>query len=516
VGEISALPQQLAAEDGTGDDAAAPRLVVAPTIDPPRPALRRTLIAADAALLLLAWSTAFLGPWAADEYLSAPLASAIVLALATVALHAAAGLYRARVCSVRATEVARLSAVSFAVGVLAVAIASASDHATVEIVMVGAVASLLTVIAGRSCYRNWLLAQRATGKLSRSVAIVGADEEASLLAEHLAEHPEVGYRVVGFLRSSALDAGREAHPILGEALDAPSVLRRLGLTGAVVVPGALHPIERQEVVSMLVGAGVHVHVSTGLRGIDSRRLRSLPMGHEPLMYLEPAGAEAPWYACLKRVIDIVGATVALVLASPFLVIAAVAIKLTDSGPILFRQERAGMGNRPFDLLKLRSMTVDAEERLAELMEHNQRDGGPLFKLDNDPRVTRVGAILRATSFDEIPQLFNVLRGEMSLVGPRPALLDEVAEFDEELQARQRVRPGVTGLWQVEARDNPSFSAYRYLDVFYVENQSLALDLTILIGTVRAVAASCLRAVRVRSNESAAQPAPVAERSLVDA
>ena len=233
------------------------------------------------------------------------------------------------------------------------------------------------------------------------------------------------------------------------------------------------------------------------------------MAHEPLLYLEPAGATAPGYALVKRAIDIVGASLALLLAAPAYVVAAIAIKATDGGPVLFRQERAGMGNRPFSLLKLRSMTVDAEDRRAELMEQNQRDGGPLFKLDNDPRVTRVGAVLRATSFDEIPQLFNVLRGEMSLVGPRPALVSEVAEFDDELLERQRVRPGVTGLWQVEARDNPSFSAYRYLDVFYVENQSLALDLTILIGTVRAVAASCLRAFRVRAKPSAQHPAAVA-------
>jgi lipopolysaccharide/colanic/teichoic acid biosynthesis glycosyltransferase len=285
--------------------------------------------------------------------------------------------------------------------------------------------------------------------------------------------------------------------MLGQAVDAARVLDELQVNGAIVVPGALLPGERDAVLASLMDAKVHVHLATGLRGIDSRRLRSLPLGHEPLLYLEPPGMHAPWYSHLKRLIDIVLATVALLVVAPLYVLAAAAIKLTDGGPVLFRQERVGMGNRPFGIYKLRSMSVDAEERLADLIDQNQRDGGPLFKLDNDPRVTRVGAFLRATSFDEIPQLFNVLRGEMSLVGPRPALPGEVAEFDDELLVRQQVRPGVTGLWQVEARDKPSFSAYRYLDVFYVENQSLALDVTILLATVRAVAVSCARALRIR-------------------
>ncbi len=135
------------------------------------------------------------------------------------------------------------------------------------------------------------------------------------------------------------------------------------------------------------------------------------------------------------------------------------------------------------MIKFRSMCVDAEARLASLRAANERTG-PLFKLDGgDPRVTRIGKFLRATSLDELPQLINVLRGDMSLVGPRPALASEVAEFPAELNARHQVRPGITGLWQVEARDNPSFEAYRRLDLFYVENWSLALDLIILLGTI---------------------------------
>ena len=150
--------------------------------------------------------------------------------------------------------------------------------------------------------------------------------------------------------------------------------------------------------------------------------------------------------------------------------------------MLFRQQRVGRDEHDFELLKFRTMVVDAEARLAELADVNARSG-PLFKLAVDPRVTRVGRFLRATSLDELPQLINVVRGDMSLVGPRPALRSEVEQFPDPLRRRHGVRPGITGLWQVEARDNPSFDAYERLDVFYVRNWSLALDIVILLGTV---------------------------------
>ena len=162
-----------------------------------------------------------------------------------------------------------------------------------------------------------------------------------------------------------------------------------------------------------------------------------------------------------------------------------------------------VGERAFGMLKFRTMVVDAEAQLAKLAAMNERTG-PLFNMENDPRVTRIGRILRASSLDELPQLFNVLRGEMSLVGPRPALPKEVAEFPEALRAREQVMPGITGLWQVEARDNPSFDAYRRLDLFYVENWSITLDLLIILGTVEQLIAKVLfrkvRAEEVRVPE----------------
>jgi lipopolysaccharide/colanic/teichoic acid biosynthesis glycosyltransferase len=199
-----------------------------------------------------------------------------------------------------------------------------------------------------------------------------------------------------------------------------------------------------------------------------------------------------WQLIVKRGLDVTVASVSLLFAAPVLAIAALAIKLQDRGPVLFRQRRVGRDGRTFEVLKLRTMVPDAEDRLSEVTGENLRRDGPLFKATDDPRRTRVGRVLEATSLDELPQLINVLLGTMSLVGPRPALPDEVAKFDDELLERHSVRPGITGLWQVEARDNPSFDAYRRLDLFYVENWSVTLDLAILFETFQAVLARLLR------------------------
>lgn len=196
----------------------------------------------------------------------------------------------------------------------------------------------------------------------------------------------------------------------------------------------------------------------------------------------------------KRMMDLVLASMLLLLAVPVLLAAATAIKVQDRGPVLFGQQRVGRNGKRFRLYKLRSMVPGADDLKAPLRSENRRDG-PLFKLAHDPRVTGVGHFLRAASIDELPQLVNVLRGDMSLVGPRPALPDEVLQFDEELLERLRVPPGITGLWQVQARDDPSFESYRHYDLQYLEHWSLVLDARILLTTVGVVVRRSLRALR---------------------
>jgi exopolysaccharide biosynthesis polyprenyl glycosylphosphotransferase len=187
----------------------------------------------------------------------------------------------------------------------------------------------------------------------------------------------------------------------------------------------------------------------------------------------------------KRAFDVVGAALGLVLLAPVLGVVALAVRLDDGGPVLFRQRRVGRGGAPFSICKFRTMCVDAERRLADL--RGQHDGaGPLFKLHDDPRVTRVGQFLRRTSLDELPQLWNVLVGEMSLVGPRPALPSEVERYRDFDDRRLLVTPGITGLWQVSGRSDLDWAEGVRLDQYYVENWSFLHDIVILARTVPSV------------------------------
>lgn len=190
----------------------------------------------------------------------------------------------------------------------------------------------------------------------------------------------------------------------------------------------------------------------------------------------------PWW---KRAIDLAGATAALAMFSPLMVLIAVAVKLSSDGPVLFTQVRGGKGGRPFRLYKFRSMTVDAECRKASLMKYNERSG-VAFKMANDPRITRVGAFLRRTSLDELPQLINVLKGDMSLVGPRPLPVNEEEAYDAWHWRRLDVKPGLTCIWQVTSRHDRDFDRWVRLDIEYIRNQSLWLDLKLIAQTVPAV------------------------------
>jgi lipopolysaccharide/colanic/teichoic acid biosynthesis glycosyltransferase len=266
----------------------------------------------------------------------------------------------------------------------------------------------------------------------------------------------------------------------------------------------MRPQTRNALVKQLVARGIHVHLSPGIQGFTYRRLRMVPIAYEPLLYLEPPD-HSPFQLFLKRALDLVLSTIVLVIFAIPLAILMAFVRLQDGGPAIFKQERVGRNGELFTFLKLRTMVVDAEAKRAAIADTNERNG-PLFKATDDPRVTRLGRILRATSLDELPQLINVLRGDMSLVGPRPCLPSEAAEFDDALSLRYEVRPGVTGLWQVEARDNPVFRAYRRFDLFYVENWTVGLDLVILVLTVQNVISRGVSAVLQRTGPSSETPA----------
>jgi exopolysaccharide biosynthesis polyprenyl glycosylphosphotransferase len=468
--------------------------------------LRRILVLLDAVSVVAAWAIALLLPDGLDHPGVARIPNlimAVVLATAaSLAMIASQRLYLARVCSVRAVETVRLGRTA----VLTALLLQAGERRlgiqlSLNEVIGGAAVSFAFLTASRDGYRAWLKAHRRAGRHSRPIVIIGANEEGFDLYRLVGNHPELGFRVCGIVGSPSevADRGYDV-PWLGDIHHVVDAVRLAGANGVLVAASSLPSAQLNRVVRDLLVAGIHVHLSSGIRGIDVRRMRAQPMAHEPLFYLEPVSL-ARWQVVTKRALDLVLSGIGLILAAPVLGACALAIKLTDQGPVFFRQQRVGQDGKPFTILKLRTMVVDAEARLADLMEKNQREGA-LFKLSDDPRVTKVGRILRATSLDELPQLINVARGDMSLVGPRPALPIEVAQFDEELLARQRVRPGITGLWQVEARDSSSFQAYQRLDLFYVENWSVSLDLAILLSTVQTVASRGIRAFRRRTAPAA--------------
>ena len=446
--------------------------------------LRNALIGGDAialtlSCLLVLWFSSF-----HDQ--QSGLRTFVATSLFTVAglwWMRAQGLWLARVSAIRVMEITRISRAMF-ITVITMFTFDRVAHFGLHIkqISTATIIAWAVVILWRSVYRTWLSAARLDDRYCRRVITIGMDDDTNRLLELFTTHPELGVRVAGLV-GNAQDAERfgRTSMLLGPIDRAEEIVRRAHVNGVIVSAASVQSRRMNELIRRFQNVHVHVHVATGIAGIDARRMRSTPLAHEPLLYIEKPSLGRAQLAG-KRAFDIVAASFALVLAGPIMLAVAAAIKLQDRGPVLFRQTRVGRNGTEFGVLKFRSMHVDAEARLTELKQTNERIG-PLFKMTDDPRVTKVGKLLRSSSLDELPQLINVLKGEMSLVGPRPALPKEVAEFPPELRHRESVAPGITGLWQVEARDNPSFEAYRRLDFFYVENWSIVLDVMIVIGTL---------------------------------
>lgn len=452
--------------------------------------LRALLVGLDAVGVTGVWALAVL--WSSSRHPDAwgraatQIGFVLIVSAFTVGALAAERLYRSRVCAVRTVEIARLARVAILSGAVAIVVGNALGvHLSTRLTIVAPACMLLTLATLREAYTLWLRACRARGRFARDVVVIGTNDEANELCRLLQTQPELGYRVRGVVgNQDDWNARGSDIPWIDEATAAVAATRRLD-AGALVAITAVSPDEANQVVRGLLAEGVHVQTSSGITNIGHRRLRALPMSHEALYYVE-ASTHPRWQEIAKRVMDLAIASVALLASAPLMLAAAIAVWVEDRKSVLFRQERVGLDGRPFQVLKLRTMSVDASIQRDHIEMLNERCDGPLFKASADPRVTRVGRFLRATSIDELPQLVNVIRGDMSLVGPRPALREEVAEFDQEHLSRLDMRPGVTGLWQVEARDNPSFHVYRRLDLFYIENWSLRMDATILFGTISAL------------------------------
>jgi exopolysaccharide biosynthesis polyprenyl glycosylphosphotransferase len=458
--------------------------------------LRTRLIIVDATAAAIAWSLSlFAGATShyhggTREVLHISIA-VCAMVICTVGLSSWTSLYRGRVCAVRSLEIAGLLRVSAIGGASATAVAAIVHlHLPWQWAVSGVIVMFVGDSTMRGIFARWLRGARASGRFYRNVVLVGDNDEALDLYNLTRHHPECGLRVVGVVsRPGGRPVDEIDAPWLGSIDDLPNAVDFVD--GVIVAVSSFSTVELNRAVRVLLGADVHIQLSTGLTSISHQRIRPLPLARHPMVYVEPqrhSGAQQLG----KRVLDLVGATTLLVLGAPILAVAALAIKLGErTAPIIYTQERVGRGGQPFTIYKLRTMVPDAAAHLENLRALNQRSG-PLFKVAHDPRVTAVGRFLRRTSIDELPQLINVLKGEMSLVGPRPALASEVELFDSAHLARQNVLPGVTGLWQVEGRNNPSFFAYRSLDLFYLENWTLLLDVAIICATVIVIVGSALR------------------------
>jgi exopolysaccharide biosynthesis polyprenyl glycosylphosphotransferase len=302
----------------------------------------------------------------------------------------------------------------------------------------------------------------------------------------LTHAPELGHAVVGVVTDGTPDPDGTiaGAPVLGNLANSVDIVERTQVSTVLLATTALDFVTANKLARDLHDIGVHVELSAGLRDIAPERLTVRGLGRHALIYLEPTVREG-WRGKAKRVFDVTAASSALLLAFLPLAVCAVLVKLTSKGPMLFRQTRVGQHGEHFRVLKLRTMVQDAEERLTVLRAQNEADG-PLFKMRDDPRVTSVGRVLRKLSIDELPQLWNVVRGEMSLVGPRPALPSELPGWGPEVQNRLRVKPGMTGMWQVNGRSDSSFEEYVRLDLYYVDNWTLGTDLAILAKTIPVV------------------------------
>lgn len=335
-----------------------------------------------------------------------------------------------------------------------------------------------------------LLVKRSSpeSNLIKSVAIVGTGEHARYLSSKINRHPEYGMRIVGFLADSQSDVGRNlsGHPVLGTPDSIGKVLTEHIVDIILLVPekGEGHRVDT--IVQRCRLEGVDVGVAASRRLPESSRWtveRMEDMTFWILSFVKRDPAEL----FLKRCIDLVLSVVAFCLCLPAWVIVPILIRFDSPGPILFRQTRVGKNGRRFTMFKFRSMVTDAESRREQLIHLNEMDG-PAFKIKEDPRVTRIGAFLRKTSLDELPQLFNVIRGDISLVGPRPPLFEEVRQYRPWEKRRLSVLQGISGLWQISGRSELKFDEWMKLDLMYIDQWRFSLDMLIILKTIPAVIA----------------------------
>ncbi len=361
-------------------------------------------------------------------------------------------------------------------------------------ILIALPAGLVTLLFVRWMSRQWLRQQRARGLYCSKVLLVGSVASSSTVAQVLLKNTDFGYVIMGACVSGAEARANDMLtrlpetdiPILGGIHDAQSAMEAVGADTLIVTSADLLTPEEVRRLSWNLEPFHHnLIVAPSLMDVGGPRIHVRPVAGLPLLHIDsPIFEGRPKFA--KRFFDIVVASVLIVLLSPVMLVVSAIVMLTSPGPVLYGQERIGLNQRPFTVWKFRTMIVNADAQLADLL-HAQNNGSvPFFKVTADPRIIPAGGFLRKYSLDELPQLFNVLIGNMSLVGPRPQREMEVALYDDSARRRLLVQPGMTGLWQVSGRSNLSWEESIRLDLYYVENWSITGDIILMWRTLRSV------------------------------
>jgi exopolysaccharide biosynthesis polyprenyl glycosylphosphotransferase len=401
------------------------------------------------------------------------------------------GLYRSRRLTKRRSEIVDVLKAMTLITACFVALSSlfSIQMLTTQFLALFWVVSTLILSVGRLTLRAVAAQLRIHGRDLRYMLILGTNPRAIEFARRISSDPERGFRLLGFVDDNwpgILAIKKTNFQVVSDYAGLAEFLRRNVVDEvAIYLPFGSFYRHSSEVASLCEKHGINMRFNSDIFGLRTTRWRAEEFDGD--QYISTyTGSDELWPRAAKRMLDITVATAALLLFSPILAIVAVGIKLSSPGPVFFLQERIGLNKRRFRIFKFRTMVPNAEKMLA-LLEKQNEVKGPVFKIRNDPRITTIGKYLRRSSIDELPQLLNVLRGEMSLVGPRPLPVRDYDGFNEDWQRRRfSVKPGITCLWQVNGRSGVSFDQWMLLDLQYMDEWSLWLDLKILAKTVPAV------------------------------
>ncbi|MCU1423813.1 MAG: polyprenyl glycosylphosphotransferase [Microbacteriaceae bacterium] len=346
---------------------------------------------------------------------------------------------------------------------------------------------LVALIASRWLWRRWLVRKRKANQYLSTAVLVGSASSVGHIVDLLKRYPFAGYSAVG----ACLPKGQMGSdtvfglPVIGDISDVAAAVKGIDADTVILTSSDhLSPDVVKRIGWSLESTRVEFIVAPSLLDTAGPRIHTRPFAGLPLIHVEVPRYEGSKHTA-KTIFDFSSALFGTILISPLLLVVAALVRFSSDGPVLFRQPRVGLNGEVFSIYKFRTMVVDAEARLADLRASNE-GSGPLFKLRSDPRITRVGSFLRRYSIDELPQLFNVLRGEMSIVGPRPPLPSEVEQYEPDVRRRLLVKPGITGPWQTNGRSDLRWEDGVRLDLYYVENWTLTGDIVIMWRTVKAV------------------------------